>query len=216
MASHNQNVFVGISLQNKGLKSEDYRKIVELAMSQFNFRKLTFLIADEIELINQRVFSGGSERTLRNRVEKMARVQEEVIAKACDGKAWRAGKIDTCRWVDILDSGYWRNFFEVERIFAQNPVLFGDVRYAIEEYAQRRQKFFSDAETLYLCSYVLHEIPTLLHGIRVKGKHYNSMIYPAPRNASIDKICANLISEKYSMTFFEPPFCLIQRYELVL
>ena len=61
---------------------------------------------------------------------------------------------------------------------------------------------------------MLHEIPTLLYGIHVNGKHYNSMIYPAPQNASIDKICTNLIDEKYSMTFFKPPFCRIVRYEI--
>lgn len=214
-------VFVGVSLQNKGLDTNDYSAIVEQASREFGFRKLVFLVADEIELINQRVFSKGSERKHRRDVEKMASEIEAQIEMGCTGREWSEGRIITCRWLDILDSGYWDNYFEVQRLFIHNPHFANDVRYAIEEYARRRARFFSNADTLYLCNYVLQEIPTLLYGITLdRSQHggsqtqYGSMIYPAPPNARIDKICEKIVNEVYGMTFFKPPYCKISKYEI--
>lgn len=214
MSASDRNVFVGISLQNKGLTDADYTNIVKQAKAEFDFQKLIFLVADDIELINERVFTKGHENKLKARVEALANELESEIRSACDPNDINSGRIETCRWQDILDKGYWNCFFEVQRIFYTNPVFQSDITYAIEEYAERRKKFFSQAESLYLCRYILHEIPTLLYGIKVKQKHYNSMIYPAPSSASIDKICVKLTEQTYSMTLLKPPFCNIHRYPI--
>jgi len=216
MTINNQNVFVGISLQNKGLNEKNFSEIVKCAESEFNYKKLIFLIADEIELINQRVFTKGHEKKMRRNVESKSTELESMIISACDGPEYRTGRIKICQWKDILDSGYWSSYFEVQRLFSENSVFHEDVMYAIREYARRRKKNFSTAEELYLCSYILHEIPTLIFGIKVNEKHFNSMIYPAPVKASIDKICTKLISEDYGMTLFEPPFCNIYKYVIPL
>lgn len=212
--SADQNVFVGVSLQNKGLTESDYSAIVSFARERFHFRRLLFLVADQIELINQRVFSRGTERRHSQAVEAMALSVEKTIVSSCDPGALRSGSISTCRWTDILDSNYWQCFFELERIFSRIPAFRGDVLYAIEEYARRRDRFLSEGESLYLSTYILHELPTLVHGVQVRGKWYRSMIYPAPVSARIDRIAQRLIDETYALTFFKPPFCTLERYEI--
>jgi tRNA-dependent cyclodipeptide synthase len=205
-------VFVGVSLQGKDNSKEQFSRLIEYSQEQYNMSKIAFLVADEIELINQRVFYTGHENSYRARVEKMALEIEASISSACHNSLLNSGRLCIYRWRDILDNAYWNKYFRLKHLFIHSIDFRNDVLREIKEYAYGRLRKISENELLYLCDYVLHELPTLIHGISVGGVLFNRMIYPAPETANIDKIAINLRNNAYGDIQLSPPYCVIDKY----
>lgn len=207
-------VFVGVSLQGKDNSKEMFSRLIDHAQTKHKMSKLVFLVADEIELINQRVFSKGHETSHRKRVEKLASEIEEAIKSAGPVRLLSSGRVVTCRWNCILDNYYCQKLFELKRLFILSNAFREDVVGEIKRYAFERSKNLSEGELIYLCDYILQELPTLINGVSVDGTRFNKMIYPAPSTARIDAIAKKIIENAYGDIDISPPYCEIDRFTM--
>jgi hypothetical protein len=205
-------IFVGVSLQGKNNSKEQFVRLIKYSQKYHDISKLVFLIADEIELINQRIFYKGHEQSYRKRVKNIALEIETNILSACPKNLLNSKRLTICRWIDILDNAYWEKFHRLKYLFIKSPSFKHDILQEINKYTYMRSKTVSEYELLYLCDYVLHELPTLIYGITIDGKHFNRMIYPTSKSANLDNISNNVINNIYGDINFPPPYCSIDKY----
>lgn len=191
------NVFVGISIRNKTLTVEQVVEIIVLAQSKLRARRLLFLIADEPEMINQRVFGRGQEETLAKQVERrcseLDTIIHEGIAKATHPRLYIA--VD--RWKSILNSAYWDTYVRVFSRFLESEHFRSEVEDVTRRFADRRGQTIAVDQSRYLSLYLLAELPTLLSGVRHHGKVYSTMIYPVRGDEAIDSIAERLARGGY-------------------
>lgn len=188
------NVFVGISLKNKSLDSEKIQNIVQTAEREFNATKILFLIADQLELINFRIFEEGSDKTGRKVNSKIVNSLSKLINESLS-TSHLPYLIDT--WDSIQNRFYWNTYIEIFHLFCTNQKLRNDLKNIAIQYSKKRSSSISNSELHYLSTYLLAELPTLIRGIRHKNQLYDKMIYPSPSQAYIDEIAESIISEEY-------------------
>ncbi|MEJ8574143.1 tRNA-dependent cyclodipeptide synthase [Microbaculum marinum] len=212
MKDQSKNVFVGISLSNKNLTVRSFTEINEIAIDELEARRVRYLIADEIDLVNMRLFEGGEENALRRKLERRARDIEFMISQA--SKKSLKSIVECVRWRDVLNKEYWDIYFVVNNSFAYDPQFRADVREIAAMYAARREKRISESELTYLCGYILQELPTLLIGLNVNNKRYRAMIYPSYEAESLTVIVEAMYSGKYDMRINADRRINIKRYEI--
>lgn len=167
------------------------------ARRSFQARRLLFLIADEIDLYNRRVFDGDNETLLRRKVEQRANAIRAEIAETIYASDLQDIIVGFCTWEDVLTPAITRLMIEVNELFLSSQTFRKDILYIASGYAERRARRLSKAELSYLCQYVLSEIPVIMRGVDVDNEKYRSMIYPAPKRFALDDIVGRLVSGEY-------------------
>ena len=175
MKDFTRNVFVGISLSNKSFS--------QAAVSQIRALRIAYLIADEIDLINMRLFDKGTELSLRGRLSEKVREIEEVVVQGTTPPMKEVVQI--FRWKHILNARYWRLYYRLNSLFIYDARFREDVVKIAQLYAERRHRQLSESQMLYLSGYILAELPTLIEGIEIRGKKYRGMIYPSYQHESM-------------------------------
>jgi tRNA-dependent cyclodipeptide synthase len=191
------NVFVGISLQNKTLNGKRVSEFLMTAKREFHARELLFLIADEIDLINRRVYVGDNEILLRKKVEVSSQLLENTIRESLSNCAVRDIHTSFCRWADILTPQITRLSIEIEYLFINNLQFRSDIRAIAAGYSAKRPKRATESEETYLCQYILAEIPVIMRGVDIKGRKFRSMIYPVPKRFALDGVVDNIFNGHY-------------------
>jgi tRNA-dependent cyclodipeptide synthase len=213
MPNDNRNVFVGISVRNKTLTPQQVEEIVRRAQAEFKARRLLFLIADELEIINLRVFETGMAETLvrhvAQRCDDLERVVEQGVASVRTNRLY----ITTDRWQSILNTEYWESYITVFSRFVESEAFRVDVESVARRFAERRGATVTPEQLHYLSLYLLAEMPTLLSGVRHKQRRYLGMIYPARRDEAIDGIAAALAEGKYGQVPGLSQACRIVRMD---
>ena len=192
------NVFVGISLCNKILNNETVEKINQVATEEFRALRIAYLIADDIDIINRRVFDHGQEACNLRKVEAKASALEMIISQNARGSL--KSIVKSVRWVEILNATYWNTYFAIFSLFIENKTFRNDVKHIANLYAERRAKTISDEELTFLSQYLLQEIPTLLQGVEIEGRLYSGMIYPSYAHESMEFIIQALRDGQYGFT----------------
>lgn len=211
MALSDQNVFVGVSLANKRFSLEEVRKTLDAARETFSARKIAFLIADEIDMINQRVFETGSNKSLLLKVETRCAALEQIIWAEVPDEHRTTGRIVVKRWSSILNSEYFKSMFLLNELFLKNSEFRDDVFHLALLYAERRGRALNSAQTYYLCQYIIQELPTFINGVVIEKKRYLSMIYPAITDETVDTIVDGLFCGKYGVDFSRSRRCTITK-----
>lgn len=201
MRQAEQNVFVGISLANKTFTGAEVTAALDAAIKNFQARKIVFLVADDIELINRRVFEPASNRRQRSEIAVRSKEIETTIWEAVPCELVRSGKVVVKRWKSILNPSYFQTFFALNDLFIQDPLFRSDVFNLARLYADRRGRKVDQAQCHYLCQYVLAELPTFIEGVQIEGKNYLSMVYPAIGEETVDTIVDGIFEGKYSTEF---------------
>ena len=197
MSQDKRNVFVGISVRNKTLTKLQVQEIVTRAQRELGAHRVLFLIADELELINLRVFSRGMAATLGRQVQRRCDKLKGVIHTAISAKRWDRLYVAVDHWCSILNAEYWSTYIRVFSWFLGHEDFRADVEAVTKRFAERRGKSVTLEQTHYLSLYLLAELPTLLSGIRHQGRAYRTMIYPVRGDEAIDRIAARLAEGYY-------------------
>lgn len=209
----NGNVFVGVSIRNKTLTPQVVEEIIRCAQSEFRARRLLFLIADELELINLRVFGTGMAETLERQVAQRCEKLEEVIEQGIAAARFDRLYIVTDRWRSILNAEYWESYIAVFSHFVEHEEFRADVETVALRFAERRGERVTPEQLHYLSLYLLAEIPTLLSGVRYQQRRYRTMIYPVRGDEAIDRIAADLAGGRYGQVSELSQTCRIARME---
>lgn len=211
MLSTYNNVFVGISLANKTLSIDSVKSIIDLALSEFKCRRLVFLIADRLDLINWRVFEHGSATTFEDRINKRSLELRNCIKEGIGMYPRKIGFIDIITWNDILNHAYWSLYMEIFSKFIEDKCFRGDLLQVAYMFASRRNKSISKSASNYLATYLIAELPTLINGIEYREKWYRSMIYPTYCREAIDDIAKKLVDGNYGAFPFIDHTCMIRQ-----
>lgn len=203
---------MGVSLSNKNLTTAAISQIDAIARSEFDALRIAYLIADEIDLINMRLFETGTETSLRTRVEKKAKDLESIIREGTP-KNYK-NIVQIVRWKDILDRKYWELYFYFNKLFYDNGKFRNTIMSIARLYSGRRKSKLSDSEEIYLCQYLLSELPTLLCGIHVNRRHYGAMIYPSYKRESLAPIITDIVRGCYNSNLPECIFAKIHQFEI--
>ena len=213
MAQDEQNVFVGVSVRNKALTPQQVENIVARAQKELQARRLLFLIADELELVNLRIFGSGTAGTLERQVEERCGEIEAIIRQGTSSVHVDRMHIVIDRWRCILNAEYWASYVRVFSRFVERPQFRHDIETVARRYVERRGETASPDEIHYLSTYLLAEIPTLLDGVRYEQRRYRTMIYPVRETEAIDKITERLAQAYYGATPIITKMCKIVRME---
>lgn len=197
MHQEKHSVFVGISIRNKTLTPNQVYEISKYAIEKLGARRILFLIADELELINLRVFETGMAETLERQASKQYERLKNIIEQGTSLTQPERTNIVIDRWKSILNSEYWKSYITIFSKFIENNEFRSDIENIARRFAERRGESANDDELHYLSLYLLAEIPTLLSGVRYQQKWYRTMIYPVIGNEAIDEIAADLALGKY-------------------
>jgi tRNA-dependent cyclodipeptide synthase len=203
-------VFVGISLSNKKLTIEGVRSAVVLARETFAAHHVAFLIADELEFINLRVFDHGSVAKFDAVVESRAAVLEDIISDALRTAPVRRLNWTISRWQEILGAEYWALYTDLLGLFIESRAFRRDVNAVAHEFARRRGRVLSQNRIHHLSLYIIAELPTLMQGVRIRNRKYNSMIYPARGTESLDRITDHLERGSYGSLRVERTCAVLQ------
>jgi len=191
-------VFVGVSLRNKKLTAKAVSHLGGVARDRFSARRLVFLLADELELINLRAFGSESEAAHERSIEEQCQELESSISEGSALPGFPSQMhVETVRWRSILNNHYWRCYFDLFSTFIVNSAFRDAIQAATSQFVDRRRIPLDDSRSMYLCQYVLAEMPVLLRGIRMGNKHFQAMIYPAAGSVGIDKIADDLSEGVY-------------------
>lgn len=206
-----QNVFVGISLQNKKLDIDIINQFLSVAQNSFQARNLCFLIADEIDLINHRAFGKGNEKSLRRKVESRAKELEELIKNALAPNKSKDLNIHFCRWADVLTKEVWKLTMKIEHLFLNNEKFRNEISRIAKGYSENRAKKLEIYEHSYLCRYLIAEIPIIIRGIDYGGLKYRSMIYPVPKKFALDFVVDKLMEGDFGEISLQVDRCRIKK-----
>lgn len=199
MRQAEQNVFVGVSLGNKTFTDTEVMAALKAAKDEFRARKIVFLVADDIELINRRVFDPASNRRQKSGISARCKEIETTIGETVPSELMASGRVVVKRWRSILNPSYFETFFLLNDLFIQDTVFRNDVSKLAHLYAIRRGRKADRAQCHYLCQYVLAELPTFIDGVQINGKTYLSMVYPAIGEETVDTIVDGLFEGKYDI-----------------
>lgn len=211
------NVVVGVSLRNKNLTPYSVLRIAEVAKQEFSAKRLVFLLADELELVNLRVFDAGSEDALARQITSRCLELEAVIDEGLGMKGYPTQLASSVvRWKDILSQHYWGCYFELFSVFVKNVEFRNALDVATGEFVSRRESEITGAHRLFLSHYVLGELPVLLRGVILKGRRFESMIYPSAGGSGIDEIAKDLASGRYGVSPKFERLCRVKKIPDVL
>lgn len=205
------NVFVGISLRNKTLTDDRVADILRHARDQFRARRVTFVIADDLELINLRIFATGSEERRQREIERATLSLESTIERGSRLELIPRLLVRSVRWSSVLGTDYWRVYAELFSLFLSNLAFRADVRDITERFATRRQQVPSASDLDYLSLYILAELPTLLRGVTVSGHRHLGMIYPAHGTEAIDDLAERISAGGYGPLAHCKKVCAVVR-----
>lgn len=204
-----QNVFVGISLQNKYLDRARVSEFLMVAKRDFKARNLCFLIADEIDFINRRVFSKDNENSIRRKVESRSLELTELIQQGLHTDNERDVRIHFCRWSDMLTAEMWDLTMQTEQLFSFNRDFRERISFIAKGYSENRTKPLSSYEEHYLCHYILAEIPVIVRGIDFDGLKFRSMVYPVPERFALDGVIDSLLSGDFGDFSYDGDRCQV-------
>ena len=196
--SSQYNVFVGISLTNKHLNSEGIVSIGKAAKESFSARRLLFLLADQLEILNLRVYDAGSEKLMASKVEARCTELRRIIEAGVNDTAFpRDIRVSVAYWHDVLTKVYWDDYFALFSLFVTNAEFRQRVHEATNEFVCRRKSTLSPTRRLFINNYVLSEIPVVMRGVTIGGVRYNRMIYPSVGGVGIDSIAEEIASHRF-------------------
>ena len=173
-------IFIGISISNK---------TIDLGMA-FNYLKwavrntggkVAVAIADELNIVNYKIFDKYGEKKSINRAKRVGDSFEEIFRKAIKKLSLKdQSKVKIYRWASIKKSA---NYIEIKDFlfeeYKQNPEFKSAILYFVKKYMRKKGKIITDSKKIdELASYILGELPTLLQGIYLDGVNYNLCIYP--------------------------------------
>ena len=213
MSQDYENIFVGISIRNKTLTAKQVEEIVLRAQIDFNARRLLFLIADGLELINLRVFDTGTADTLQRQVDRQCAELQETIEGGITAVSTTRLHVVTDRWQSILNAEYWSSYISVFSRFMENNLFRSQIVAIAQRFAKRRGETPTPEQLHYLSQYLIGEIPTLIKGVRYRQRRYQTMIYPVRGDEAIDQIAHELASGQFGQVSNLVQTCRIIRME---
>lgn len=207
-----KNVFAGISLSNKKLNSQIVGRINEVAFQGLQADRLCYLVADELEHINLRVFRGGNEQSIRERAAKSAARAAKIITDNIESRY--KSKISISYWSKHLDATYWKDYSELFRLYCVSDSFREEIVDIARAYAAKRSSSPNEDQLVYLGTYALHELPTILSGIRIGSKKYRTLIYPSYTNGSLLNIAKRIDEGAYGAVELGAPGCQVIEFDL--
>lgn len=204
-------VVVGVSLRKRDLTPDAVGTIARVATEELSAVRLLFLLADEPELLNLRVFGKGSESAYARQIELRCSELEKSIDAGMQASEYRTLVSNTVRWKDVLTKDFWHCYYELFSLFVSNNEFQNVVGLATDEFIGRRTARVSAEERLYLCQYILSELPVLLRGVVYKGKKYDHLIYPSAGGLGIDGIAESLALGRYGSSAAFRRLCQIRK-----
>ena len=208
-----RNVFVAISMGNKRLTAEAVSQAISLTKVSMEPRKLVFLLADQIEIINYRVFGKGSDESGKRVIRKRSAELRGVIERGVAISGVRREKIKTIGWKDIMNTFYWSCYKEVYSSFLRSKELREDIMSISRAYSLHRSQSVSIVDLEYLSQYIIAELPVVMRGINYDSEEYSTMIYPTKGGEALDTIADKLSSGWYSDTGKVKKITTVLKYE---
>lgn len=194
------NIFVGISLGNKSLNAELVHDIERIAFEDMKASRVCYLIADQLDLINHRVFGRYSDRVAKKKIKIKMEKYESIVKGATSSKY--SSSVRIAHWDEVLNRNYWRIYFYLHNLYINENIFRSKVVCIAEKYAARRGRFLNYHELEYLGNYIIGELPTLICGISVAGRNYRRMIYPAYVGESVENLANEFLSGEYGKVPF--------------
>ncbi len=103
-------------------------------------------------------------------------------------------KFNVIRWKDISSQKFQNIYNTLNDEFSQNTELQNTLLDFIEKYTERRNKDISREKKLYLCQYLLNELPTLLDGIHYNKENYRLIFYPTYVHSGMSELVRDIQS----------------------
>jgi len=186
------NIYLGISLGNKWFTKENIKEYLIWAL-KYTKEKVGVLVADTLHSVNYEVRNNISPEKAKTKAIKqgdgICKIIQEVIGEFSKEDQ---EKIIIIRWDEIVNTKTNEKSKKIfEKKFKEDPKFKEGILRIIREYTSHdKQKKFSDAEIEKLATYILNELPEILHGYEIKGVYFNVYIYPQDSILSefVDKI----------------------------
>jgi|GEM_PF-408668 len=175
------NIFIGISISNKKITSKMALNYLKWAIRNTK-KKVAVVIADELNIINYKIFDKYSKGKAENRAKRIGDFFEKMFKNAIQQLDEKdRAKVKIYKWKKIRQNNHYlkiRKFLEKQ--YNQDLEFKSAVLYFIKKYMRKKgNKIISDKNKVNkLATYILGELPTLLEGINVEQTYYGLCIYP--------------------------------------
>jgi len=188
------NIYLGISLGNKWFTKEHIREYLVWAL-KYTKSKISILVADTLHSINYEVRNNLSPEKARDKAlkqgDKICEMLKEIINNF---PTEEQKKIIITRWDEIQNIKTHEKTKEIfNKKFKEDPKFKEKLLKIIKTHT--KQENFSNEKNEKLATYLLNELPELLHGYELNETYYNLYIYPKDSLLSkfIDQIQKNQI-----------------------
>lgn len=195
-------IFIGISLGNKYITKQHAKAYVEWAL-QHTKDNIVVLIADEIDVINWKIFHKLDEQAAIAKVQNKAQSLHSMFARTV-GILARESKdlsieerVKIVRWKDIKTARFNRMLATLQQEYYTNKDFQDTILSFVDKYCLFRKKHVNAAEKRLLANYILAELPTLLEGITVDGYAYNMILYPTYIDSSMSSFVSAIQNGMY-------------------
>lgn len=195
------NIFVGISLGNKLLTKELAKTYVDWALKRTK-ENIVVLIADEIDIVNWKIFNNLDERTVLEKVSNKAQGLDDMFSRAIKILAREndpsiENRVEVIRWKNIKTERFDKLFAILENEFEINNDFRNRILSFVKKYCELRKRFVDEAEQVKLAGYILAELPTLLEGIEVGDARYNMIFYPTYIDSGMSQFVLDIQNGTY-------------------
>lgn len=187
-------IFIGISVGIKPMSHDTVLAYVKWA-NEHSSDTVQILIADEIARYNYLVFSHSTKPGALARAIRDGDKYEEYFENILSSNKLQS-RFKILRWKDICGEEYAKTLKQVKKEFSYNIHFREEIFSILNMYIARRGKEVSYDRKLILCQYLLEELPTLLEGVYINGKHYSLILYPTYRQAGMSELVSSIQNKK--------------------
>jgi tRNA-dependent cyclodipeptide synthase len=174
------NIFIGISISNKKITPNMALNYLKWAVR--NTKKyVAVIIADELNIINYRIFDGYSSGKAENRAKTVGDKFEYLFLDTIKQLQKKdQSKVKIYRWSQIKNNNkYQKVHSALSTEYKTNSDFKSAVLYFIRKYMRKKGKIITNQKDIdKLATYIIGELPTLLEGINVDKNYYSVCIYP--------------------------------------
>ncbi len=171
------NIYVGISLGNKWFTKSHLKENL-LWCLQYTKNRAGLLIGDTLHSINYEVRNGDSSEKARRKAlkkgDEMVIVLEQIIKEL---PLEEQRRIDIIRWDEVKKSSFNKEFLSIfYKEYEENVIFRMEILKIVNLHLADNN--FTEEQKIKLGTYILEELPELLHGFDYYGTFYDCYTYP--------------------------------------
>jgi len=171
------NIFIPISLGNLYFTRERVKELVEWSL-EHSKEGVAILVADKIHAINYEVLKEMSKQNSRDAALRLGddfvRMAERVVRSLSEEQQ---GKVVVARWDDVEVDKFAEMQKFLREEYSSNKEFQREVYRIVK--TNLDEKVPDGESSLHrLGSYIVEELPLMLHGIKVKNRRYEVFLYP--------------------------------------